>query len=169
MKRIKHMLLAITLMFCGSLIAQTFAGDEEQSSTAQESQYLNNQFNVNTVITTPVNVSTNKVFIRQIGNRNLSDITVSSNNAISSINQVGNNNKSYIDLNTSELATVVLQLGNNNRIAHQNYFRENSIINTIEQQGNNQNLEISGSNSLLENMQIQMRGDSQSIIIRSFK
>ena len=94
---------------------------------------------------------------------------MSSNNAISSINQIGNNNNYCISLNSSSLSALVLQIGDGNSIVYQNSFRQELISNNIEQQGVGQNLEINGSNSLMENAKILMRRNSQSIIIRNFK
>ena len=155
------------LLMSAISFGQTFS--DNATDSAQQRNLLNNQLNLNVGVFIPVTGSSNSLFINQIGDNNDSEVTVSSNNAISSINQIGNNNNSCISLNSSSLSALVLQIGDGNSIVYQNSFRQELISNNIEQQGVGQNLEINGSNSLMENAKILMRGNSQSIIIRNFK
>ena len=133
------------LLMSAISFGQTFS--DNATDSAQQRNLLNNQLNLNVWVFIPVTGSSNSLFI----------------------NQIGNNNNSCISLNSSSLSALVLQIGDGNSIVYQNSFRQELISNNIEQQGVGQNLEINGSNSLMENAKILMRGNSQSIIIRNFK
>lgn len=167
MKLITKYILMLSFLLSVQLNAQTFSNTESDNTENIRSHIVNNQIGVSVLFPTQQNQNT--VFVKQIGNSNTSNAIVSSNESFLTINQLGFNNNSYIDLSSSGLGLGVFQLGSGNNFTFQNSFREQSIQNEISQTGDNQNLEIYGTNSLLENLKIKMQGNSQSIIIRNFK
>ncbi len=171
MKSIKFFLF-IFILAVGIVNAQTYttqsgtdALDAFNSKTSQlgflSSQTQQNYFN-------NAATASNNVFIRQVGDGN--NASVSSRTADGDINvlQNGSDNDLYVDISAETIKQTIVQNGDNNSIYHTNPFRLQSHESQILQNGNNQNLEWFGENSLSEKMKISMQGENQSVIVRSF-
>ncbi|MCC4212818.1 hypothetical protein [Leeuwenhoekiella parthenopeia] len=108
------------------------------------------------------------IFIVQVGLSNLIETSVESSNVDLAFNQNGlNNTISMID-RANEINISVIQNGNQNTFAKYNFFNNTVVNSTFIQNGNNQDINIFGGNSISEAMKITMTGDGQSIIVRNF-
>ncbi|WP_289045835.1 hypothetical protein [uncultured Olleya sp.] len=163
-------LVVFVLFFFTNTSAQTFQSTEDvnnissfDTQSSQDNFLLNQSSNfINTI------ASDNSVFITQIGDDNdLISKTIATESDISII-QSGNQNQTILDLNSVKLTETILQNGNNNTILDYSPFKSDDRHAIINQKGNNQNLIMTGSNSLSEKIKISMKGQDQSIIIRNF-
>lgn len=83
------------------------------------------------------------------------------------LNQVGTNNVIDIKQKGNESQTVE-QLGNKNYYGFINYYNNMSSNLNIIQQGNSNNLQIYGQNSIIENMSIVQKSNFKTIIIKNY-
>lgn len=84
-----------------------------------------------------------------------------------SLNQIGNNNKIDIEQNGVDSQTVN-QLGNNNYYNFINYYNNIASDFNIIQQGNTNNLQIYGENSIIKNISIIQKSDFKTLIIKNY-
>lgn len=110
----------------------------------------------------------NEVFINQTGDFNETHIRVKANNSTIDLLQNGNSNVALLDLTANDLSNKIVQNGDQNRLYNfSNNPAQNQKMNII-QNGVNQDITIFGSNSLSENLIINMQGNDRSIIVRNF-
>lgn len=107
------------------------------------------------------------VFISQIGTNNNSIIQTKSNATDLNVVQNGSNNDLYYQVSANTIKGSIIQNGNNNSIFHTNPFEIKSHEAQILQNGNSQNVEWSGNNSVSEKMKLSMQGNNQTIIVRN--
>ena len=116
-----------------------------------------------------INITNTGVFIHQIGNNNVSDITTASQISDIQLNQFGNDNAIDLNLKATVIDYSVTQNGNNNTLIEYNNSVNNKQLleRTVQQNGNGQNLLIEGNNSIVDKMRITMNNGAQSLIIRT--
>ena len=90
-----------------------------------------------------------------------------SQNNFVSLNQVGNNNKIDIKQKGGDSQTVN-QLGNNNYYNFINYYNNTPSNFNIVQQGNANNLQIYGENSIINNISIVQKSNFKTLIIKNY-
>lgn len=109
---------------------------------------------------------------------------VNSNNALAIITQLqttpqqGTNSESinyqYGNHNFSEIYTngktdvSTIQIGDYNYLNFNNMFDKKSANPTITTQGNNNIIDITGSNSISEKIQLHLKGDNMTIFMRNY-
>lgn len=166
--------LLLAFLFSGLVInAQGIIEEDSDITPAHfdsSSQQLNfySQQSSESLQSNQLNVVNRGVYINQIGNNNTS--TVQTESQISDVELVQLGNSNTIDLNIKATAVdyTVLQQGNNNLLLEYNLFNNKQLIErSVEQNGNNQNLVIHGTNSIVDKMKIKMSEGSQSLIIRN--
>ncbi|NER18503.1 hypothetical protein [Spongiivirga citrea] len=111
----------------------------------------------------------NVVFIQQTGLANFSKISSSGNNAIS-VTQNGDNN--YVSLDTGNVSLIenIVQLGNNNSVTSSyGTYTASQVNSQIFQDGVGLSVLRIGTNSITENLKINMEGTGREIIIRSYQ
>jgi len=110
------------------------------------------------------NINSNNVLalIPQI--QNTSD---SQNNTDIKSLQYGNQNYTEIQAN-SQTSLSTMQIGDYNYLNFDNSFEKNSVKSAITTQGNNNIIDITGSNSISEKIQIHVKGDNMTLFMRNY-
>lgn len=90
------------------------------------------------------------------------DLSVSPN-----ILQIGNNNSAELSIN-AKTDIAVRQLGEYNTLYFVNSFSDTENKTTISAQGNNNIIDVTGSNSISDGMQIHVKGDNKTIFVRNY-
>lgn len=170
MKTLQKLAILI-LVFSGFFAnAQTYNNTNSEvegfQNKTSEMEFLSSQ-NPATLVSKPA-PSNNSVFINQIGSGNDAIVDTKSNSSELSITQNGFDNDIYYQVTAATIQATILQNGDNNSILHTNPFKLDYQEAQILQNGNNQNVEWFGGNSVSERMKMKMQGENQSIIIRSF-
>lgn len=112
-----------------------------------------------------IQVNQNKVKIQQIGDLNIINAHVISDNSNLFMNQNGSNNSIDLIKNTPELTQSITQTGNGNTISDLTYYTNYKVNMEMNQNGNNQNIQNIGTNSLSKEMKISQSGNGASVII----
>ena len=81
--------------------------------------------------------------------------------------QYGNENFAEIKAN-SKTQLSALQFGDYNYLNFDNAFQKDQAKSTITTQGNNNIIDVVGSNSISDKMQIHLKGDNMTIFMRNF-
>lgn len=81
--------------------------------------------------------------------------------------QYGNQNYAEINAN-SRTELTALQFGDYNYLNFDNSFEKNKSKNIITTEGNNNIIDVTGSNSISEKMQIKVKGDNMTIFMRNY-
>jgi len=85
----------------------------------------------------------------------------------SSTLQIGNSNNAELYLN--DKSNVLLQqIGDYNRLFYNNSFTETEVKTSITTQGFNNIIDITGNNSISENMKLTVKGDNMIIFMRNY-
>ena len=110
------------------------------------------------------NINSNNVLtlIPQI--QNTSD---SQNNTDIKSLQYGNQNYTEIQAN-SQTSLSTMQIGDYNYLNFDNSFEKNSVKSAITTQGNNNIIDITGSNSISDKIQIHVKGDNLTLFMRNY-
>lgn len=87
--------------------------------------------------------------------------------ASSDIIQMGNGNHAELSIN-AKTDIAVRQSGDYNTLYFVNSFSEAETKTAITTQGNNNIIDITGSNSISENLQIHVKGDNKTIFMRNY-
>jgi hypothetical protein len=133
----------------------------------QQLNYFSQQSN-EVVDPAAINLAQTGIFINQIGDNNLTNIATQSQISDIQLNQFGNSNQIDLKLRAEIIDYTVTQQGNNNLLLEYNMFNGKQLLErTVQQNGNNQNLVIHGTNSIVDKMKITMDKGSQSLIIRN--
>ncbi|GAA5098776.1 hypothetical protein GCM10023210_35310 [Chryseobacterium ginsengisoli] len=85
----------------------------------------------------------------------------------SNIIQIGNGNSAELSINAKTDITVK-QLGDYNTLLFVNSFTDTETKTAITTQGNNNIIDITGSNSVSEGLQINVKGDNKTIFMRNY-
>ncbi len=172
--RKKYLILCILLvsLSLSNLKAQGIIDEEIEiannfSNNQQQLNYFSQQSN-EVVDPAAINVAQAGIFINQIGDNNLTNIATQSQISDIQLNQFGNSNQIDLKLKAEIIDYTVTQQGNNNLLLEYNMFNGKQLLErTVQQNGNNQNLVIHGTNSIVDKMKITMDKGSQSLIIRN--
>ncbi|WP_339889208.1 hypothetical protein [uncultured Flavobacterium sp.] len=113
----------------------------------------------------PVQLNQNNVNIQQIGDFNVINAAVNSDNSKLFMSQNGFNNSIDLIKNTAELYQKITQTGDNNTISDLTYYSNYKVNMEMNQNGNNQTIQNIGTNSLSKDMKISQTGNGTSIII----
>ncbi|MEX0996501.1 MAG: hypothetical protein WDZ45_05605 [Flavobacteriaceae bacterium] len=172
MKTLKHTLTVLAL-FCMlmTLEAQTFSESQQAEiesfqSKASAFSFISSQ-NQQTARSNQVTEGSS-VFINQVGENNDAQVSVNATNSFVNLLQNGFSNLTLLDLTALDITQNITQNGENNRLY--NFSNNPSAIQNMEiiQSGINQDITIFGSNSLSENIKINMQGNDRSLIVRNF-
>ncbi len=85
----------------------------------------------------------------------------------SNIIQMGDANNTELSLNTKTNISVK-QLGDYNSLYFNNSFTDTQTKTAIITQGNNNIIDVTGSNSISDGLQIQVKGDNKTIFMRNY-
>jgi hypothetical protein len=85
----------------------------------------------------------------------------------SNIVQIGNNNHAELSINANTNIGVQ-QLGDYNTLYFVNSFTDAETKTAISAQGNNNIIDVTGSNSISDGMQINVKGDNKTIFVRNY-
>lgn len=113
-------------------------------------------------------ISSNQVFINQVGQDNRIEARIIAENSDVTYNQTGMNNYVDVNVNLKEYQSVVNQVGDNNQVFDQMWDTDASASLQLNQQGENLHFERFGSNSIGNNLEFNMTGNTRSIIVRNF-
>lgn len=154
-----------TLLFTSVMSAQDIVGPAK-TSTAQQVQHMLSSKSVSSY----QNMSpANSVYVQQIGNNNIINSDVHSNYSAVNILQYGNKNNIDMGVKAEVINENVMQLGDHHTFIDDNLGGAALHNANVTQQGLNQTLLISGSNSMSENLVVNMRGANQTVLIRNIK
>lgn len=85
----------------------------------------------------------------------------------SQVMQVGNNNNADLQLN-AKTNIVIQQLGDQNSIYFNNSFSTKESKSAITTQGNNNIIDITGTNSISEGLHLNIKSDNKTIFMRNY-
>jgi len=85
----------------------------------------------------------------------------------SSVLQIGDNNSAELSLN-AKTNIAIQQLGDFNTLFFINSFTDQATKTAVTAQGNNNIIDITGSNSISDGMQINVKGDNKTIFMRNY-
>lgn len=85
----------------------------------------------------------------------------------SDIIQIGDYNNAELSLNT-RTNIIVRQLGDFNTLYFINSFTDKETKAAITAQGNNNIIDVTGSNSISDGIQINVKGDNKTVFMRSY-
>ncbi|MCT2561132.1 hypothetical protein [Chryseobacterium herbae] len=85
----------------------------------------------------------------------------------SSVIQIGDNNSAELSLN-AKTNIAIQQLGDFNTLFFINSFTDQETKTAVTAQGNNNIIDITGSNSISDGMQISVKGDNKTIFMRNY-
>lgn len=137
-----------------------------QENTLTEIAIINQ--NVDNKLTATISQNqTNNAIITQIGNQNHNQNTIIANQSIIQVYQNGHFNLTDIYRVENEVNEYIIQNGNGNSINEMSIGNYNTIDNQYIQNGNNNRITSFGSNSISENLKIQINGNNAAIIVIS--
>ncbi|MEL6811574.1 MAG: hypothetical protein AAFP76_09590 [Bacteroidota bacterium] len=158
------------MAIAGTSFAQTYITDNSESAEASFRRLAENtlQLAERTSNTRNVSASNNEtVFIEQVGDGNRVIANTTANSLTLNVLQRGDDNNAFLNSNADVIDQTVVQLGDDNSFVDFSYSSNVHGLDLI-QTGNNQNLILYGENSISEKLKINMKGESQSLIIRNF-
>lgn len=85
----------------------------------------------------------------------------------SQVVQMGNNNNADLQLN-AKTNIVIQQLGDQNSIYFNNSFSAKESKSAITTQGNNNIIDITGTNSISEGLHLNIKSDNKTIFMRNY-
>jgi hypothetical protein len=103
--------------------------------------------------------------IRQIGDYNNLNVNLKGAFIKVDILQNGANNQLELDKEANAIKQKVVQDGQNNSIKDLSIYANNNVNMEFIQQGNNQNIQNYGTNSISENMKVIQSGNGAAVII----
>lgn len=118
-----------------------------------------------------ISVKSQRIDWEKINSNNvLSIITMQSQDSgvsSSDIIQMGNGNHAELSIN-AKTDIAVRQSGDYNTLYFVNSFSDAEAKTAVTTQGNNNIIDITGSNSISEGMQIHVKGDNKTIFMRNY-
>jgi hypothetical protein len=109
------------------------------------------------------------VNIKQIGSGNNLNINLKAELVLFAITQNGANNQLELDKEAYAIKQKVVQEGQNNSIKDFSMYSGSNVNMEFIQQGNNQNIQNYGANSISENMKVIQSGNGAAVIIINSK
>ena len=157
MKKLKKIIAILFLLIGVTAISQ----ENTQTEIAIINQN-NIDYKLSTI--TPQN-QTNSAIITQIGNQNYNQNTIIANQSFIQVVQNGHFNSTDIYRVEAEVNEFILQNGNGNTIHEMSIGNYNIIENQYIQNGDNNRITSFGSNTISENLKIQINGNNASVIV----
>lgn len=117
----------------------------------------------------PSAVVQNGVFIQQVGTGNRVNSSIVSTKSNTNYVQNGDFNEIDTEVNAEVVQQNILQQGNGNTVVDFSAIRSAETSLNVSQNGNHSNLVNYGSNSISNDLQFKMNGDSQTIIVKNYK
>jgi len=105
------------------------------------------------------------VLIQQIGDYNKVNATLNAKESKLSVQQSGDGNDLFLDKTAKSITQNVVQQGDNNKISDFTFNTNYNVKMEMTQNGDNQNIQNIGTNSLSKNMKITQTGNGTSIIL----
>lgn len=87
--------------------------------------------------------------------------------SFSDVTQIGNGNNAALSIN-EKTNIAVKQLGDYNTLNFINSFTDTETKTSITAQGNNNIIDITGSNSISDGLQVHVKGDNKTIFMRNY-
>lgn len=171
---LKKMLLFLVFISCSAVFAQENEGNighDESGFSAFDSKEKTYQFVSKSYLSTKKDIAVANLIqsgglnIKQIGDYNDLTINVKGTSSYVEILQKGDGNQLEIDKEVNSIKQRVIQEGQNNSIKDLSMYANNNVNMELIQQGNNQNIQNYGTNSISENMKIKQSGNGASVII----
>ncbi len=134
----------------------------------QELSAFTSQVGINSSLN-KIQTNLNQIYIEQIGERNLSMVSINTSESDIQLIQKGSNNYINLNISTLKVQTNIVQHGNNNYLMDSVFSPDSEISLNLMQKGNDLHFERFGSNSIGDNLQFNMTGNSKTLIIRNFK
>ena len=157
MKNLKKIIPIIFLLIGFTVVSQ----ENSQTEIAIINQNL-----IDYKLTASISQSqTNSAIITQIGNQNHNQNTVIANQSFIQVYQNGHFNSTDIYRVEAEVNEFILQNGNGNTIHEMSIGNYNTIDNKYIQNGDNNRITSFGSNTISENLKIQINGNNASVIV----
>lgn len=118
-----------------------------------------------------ISVKSQQIDWNKINSNNILNVIAMQNpdpaSSYSNILQVGNNNHAELSINANT-DIGVRQLGDYNTLYFVNSFTDAETRTAISAQGNNNIIDVTGSNSISDGMQINVKGDNKTIFVRNY-
>ncbi|MEZ0005050.1 hypothetical protein ABH942_000393 [Flavobacterium sp. 28YEA47A] len=105
------------------------------------------------------------ILVQQIGDYNLFNANLKANEVNVSVLQNGNDNAISLSKQANTITQNIVQSGKNNGIQDFTYYTKYDVNTHMIQQGNNQNIQNYGTNSLSKDMKVTQSGNGSSVII----
>jgi len=105
------------------------------------------------------------VMIQQIGDFNIVNANLKASETKVSVRQNGNWNELLLDKTAKTITQNIVQQGDNNKITDFTLYTKYDVNTEMIQNGNNQNINSIGTNSISKNMKITQTGNGASIIL----
>jgi len=123
----------------------------------------------NSPVNNAPNIQGSSVFLKQIGQSNITKVRVLSQATDINVLQNGNDNDVNLTYDVNTVSTKLQQNGNNNYVIDNVVNPNQDVSLQLKQNGNNLNFERFGSNELSKNIKFNQTSASPTVIIRSFK
>lgn len=118
-----------------------------------------------------LSVKSQKIEWDQINSNTILNVIASQNSdqgiSYSNVIQIGEANNAELSLNAKTNISVK-QLGDYNSLYFNNSFSDAPTKTAITTQGNNNIIDVTGSNSISDGLQIQVKGDNKTIFVRNY-
>lgn len=157
MKNLKKIIAIVFLLIRFTAISQ--------ENLQPEKIIINQNFTDYKLTTIIPQNQTNSAVITQIGNQNNNQNTIIASQSFIQINQNGHFNSTNIYRVEAEVNEFIIQNGNGNTIHEMSMGNYNIIENQYTQNGDNNRITSFGSNTISENLKIQINGNNASIIV----
>lgn len=157
MKNLKKIIAIIFLLICFAAVSQ----ENTQTEIAIINQNLID-YKLTSIIP---QTHTNITIITQIGSQNFNQNTIIANQSLIQLYQNGHFNSTDIYRVEAEVNEFIIQNGNGNTIHEMSIGNYNTIDNHYIQNGDNNRITSFGSNTISENLKIQINGNNASVIV----
>jgi len=164
----------LNIVFLLFLSAEFYGQEKEDDSDFK--QYSSSVFNskekalsvvssMNKKTSDAFNKQPSSVQILQVGDFNKVNATLKANETKVSVEQNGNGNELLLDKTANTISQNIVQQGDNNKINDFTLSTSYNIKTEMIQNGDNQNIQSIGTNSISKNMKITQNGNGASIIL----
>ena len=166
----KNFILNILLLISPMLFAQ------EKEDNPDFKQYSSSVFNsketslsvvsnMNKKNSDTFNNQPSSVLIQQVGDFNKVIATLRSDETNVSVKQNGESNELFLDKDAKSITQTIVQQGDNNKITDFTLSTNYKVNTEMTQNGDNQNIQSIGTNSMSKNIKITQTGNGGSIIL----
>lgn len=170
-KKIVFFLVIISSTLVFSQENEGNIGHDESGFSAFDSKEKTFQFVSETYLSTKKDIPFENLMqsgglnIKQIGDYNNLNLNIKGEFIKVDIVQNGDSNLLELDKETNTITQKVIQDGQNNSIKDLSMYANNNVNMELIQQGDNQNIQNYGTNSISENMKVIQSGNGASVII----